>query len=112
MRGGLGGLRAWVLQRATALYLTAYLLFVGLRLMLSPPADAEAWRVWLTAPGMAVATAIFFLALLAHAWVGARDIAIDYVRPVGVRLAVLALVAVALLAQGLWVLRVLLGGGA
>jgi succinate dehydrogenase hydrophobic anchor subunit len=41
-----------------------------------------------------------------------RDIVLDYVRPAGLRLAVLSVLALALVAQGLWVLRVLLGGGA
>ena len=31
---------------------------------------------------MSLATAVFFVALLAHSWVGVRDVIMDYVHPV------------------------------
>jgi len=108
----LSGLRAWLLQRVTAVYLAGFTLYLCLHLALAPPADLVAWAQWLRSPPMGAATALFFVTLLAHAWVGVRDIVLDYVRPAGLRLAVLSVLALALVAQGLWVLRVLLGGGA
>jgi succinate dehydrogenase / fumarate reductase membrane anchor subunit len=50
---------------------------------------------------------IFFAALLLHAWVGLRDVVLDYVRPAAARVAVFALLSLVLTAQGLWVARML-----
>jgi succinate dehydrogenase / fumarate reductase, membrane anchor subunit len=108
----LSGLRAWLLQRVTAVYLAAFTLYLCLHLVIAPPADLADWGRWVLSPPMAVATALFFVALLAHAWVGVRDIVLDYVRSAGLRLAVLSTGALGLVAEGLWVLRVLLGGRA
>lgn len=111
MSQALGGLRSWLLQRATAVYLAGFAVYVAVALAATPPPDLAAWRAWVLAPPRAIATALFFIALLAHAWVGVRDVALDYVRPAELRLTVLAVVALALLAQGLWVARILLVTG-
>lgn len=102
------GLRAWIWQRGSAIYLLVYLLIVGVMLWWHPPASHEAWRAWMAQPAMTVATAIFFWALLIHAWVGGRDVLIDYARPLALRLALLAVLALMLGASGLWALQALL----
>lgn len=112
MTGPLSGLRAWILQRVSAAVLLLWLLyFVGV-LLAAPPADHAAWVAWITAPGMAVATALAFGALLLHAWVGVRDVILDYVKPLALRAGLLVLVALVLVAEGLWAARLLLGGAA
>ena len=102
------GLRAWVVQRVSALYLALFAFWVLGLFAFHPPRDAGAWRALLADPVMGVAAGLFFLALLLHAWVGVRDVVIDYVHPPAVRLAVLILLAAGLLACGLWAARVLL----
>ena len=52
-------------------------------------------------------TLLFVAALLIHAWVGIRDIILDYVHPFGARLVVLSLFALMLITSGLWAARVL-----
>lgn len=56
---------------------------------------------------MTIATTAFFAALLAHAWVGLRDVLMDYVQAMAVRVALLGLVGFGLTAVGVWVLRLL-----
>jgi succinate dehydrogenase / fumarate reductase membrane anchor subunit len=53
-------------------------------------------------PAISVAAAVFFAALLLHAWVGFRDVIVDYVHPLAFRLSMLALLGSGLLAIGLW----------
>jgi succinate dehydrogenase / fumarate reductase membrane anchor subunit len=57
---------------------------------------------------MNIASAGFIIALMAHAWVGMRDVILDYLKPVGLRLAVLSLTGLLLAGSGLWALRSLL----
>ncbi len=101
------GLRAWVLQRVTAVYLGLLTPVLLWRLVIAPPADHAEWRAWAAQPLVSVALLLFFAALFLHAWVGVRDIVIDYIKPFAPRLAVLTLTGFGLLACGFWVLRIL-----
>ncbi|HIE53724.1 MAG TPA: succinate dehydrogenase, hydrophobic membrane anchor protein [Chromatiaceae bacterium] len=105
----LSGLRAWVWQRGTAIYIGLFLLYLFWRLLVEPPASHAAWRGWLEKTPVWLATVLFFGALLLHAWIGVRDVVIDYVKPAGLRLLVLTLVLLFLLANGLWLASLLLG---
>jgi len=96
------GLKAWVLQRATAVYIGLFTLYLILVMLFSAPADYAAWRDWFAAPTMGIATLVFVLSILLHAWVGIRDVLIDYVWNTPLRVTVLALVALVLVACGLW----------
>ena len=46
------------------------------------------------------------LALLAHAWVGIRDVVLDYVRPLPLRLFLLSMIVLALALLGAWVVLI------
>jgi len=101
------GFRAWLLQRVSAVYLALYLLYLVFHFSLNAPADYTAWHAWLAKPLTGIFMALFFLSLLMHAWIGVRDIVIDYVHPLAVRLLVLTGVALLLTGCGFWVLRTL-----
>lgn len=109
MKAFYAGMRGWLLQRATALYLLGFVIFFSLRGLLAPPATFEAWRAWMLSPGPRLATLLFFAAVALHAWIGLRDIALDYVKPFALRLAVLAAVAGGLAATLGWAALVLSG---
>jgi len=101
------GLRAWLFQRVSALYLGLYIpLLLGYFVFMPPQTYAE-WRIFLADPWVNTSMLLFGLALLAHAWVGMRDVVLDYVHPYLLRLALLIGIAVILLAWGFWVLRIL-----
>ncbi|HEC07216.1 MAG TPA: succinate dehydrogenase, hydrophobic membrane anchor protein [Thiolapillus brandeum] len=105
----LSGFRAWMWQRASAIYLAGFIVYVLAWLMFTPPGDHEVLKYWLAGLGMWLATALFFLALLLHAWIGVRDVILDYVKLPGLRLAALATVFAFLLTCGLWVASILMG---
>lgn len=101
------GLRAWIWQRVSALYMALYLLGFGGWLLLAPPESWLEWRDLVANAAVNLATGLFFLALLLHAWVGGRDVILDYVHSLALRLALLAMMGLALAGSGLWMLRVL-----
>jgi len=101
------GLRAWLLQRFTAIYLALYLGVVLLYGAARGSFSYGEWRAWLGGPSMGVATALFALALLLHVWVGIRDVLIDYIHPVWLRLLLMAATALVLLGSLLWIVRAL-----
>jgi succinate dehydrogenase / fumarate reductase membrane anchor subunit len=45
---------------------------------------------------------LFVVALLIHAWVGIRDVLIDYVHPIMARVTLLSLFAIGFVGCGLW----------
>lgn len=96
------GLKAWVLQRATAIYIALFLVYFLLAMLFAAPPDYMAWRGWFAQPLMGIATLMFILSLLLHAWVGVRDVLIDYVWNTAQRVTALVLVALVLIACGLW----------
>ncbi|MFQ5488707.1 MAG: succinate dehydrogenase, hydrophobic membrane anchor protein [Gammaproteobacteria bacterium] len=96
------GLRAWLLQRISAVYLALYLVYF-LFAQAGGHGGFQAWRAWLSEAPVLLAMALFFIALAIHAWVGIRDVIIDYIHHVGLRLLFLSGVGVVLLASLLWV---------
>ncbi|RPI48974.1 MAG: succinate dehydrogenase, hydrophobic membrane anchor protein [Betaproteobacteria bacterium] len=109
MRAVASGTRAWLLQRLTAVYMLVFLVLTLGRCAVDPPASHEAWRNWIGTGGMRVATVLFFVGLVLHAWVGLRDVAMDYVHPLALRVALLALVGAGLAAFAAWMILVLAG---
>lgn len=101
------GLRAWLLQRFTAIYLGVYLVSLLVYLVSQEHLDYTQWRDLMAAPGISVATVLFALAVLMHAWVGIRDVLIDYIHAVWLRLFLMVASALMLMASLLWVMRAL-----
>ncbi len=96
-----------MIQRFTAVYLLGFIAFALLHWLLDPPRSYDAWRQSIATPGIAEAIAVFVAALLGHAWVGVRDVILDYVPSTALRIIALALLAGALMAIVAWVVAVL-----
>jgi len=111
VRSGATGLRAWVVQRISALYLALFFLYLIAHFACAAPADVGAWRAWVGQPAVSVGGYLFFLALALHAWVGVRDVLIDYVHPPAARLGLLLLIGFGLLACSLWALQLIVRAG-
>jgi succinate dehydrogenase / fumarate reductase membrane anchor subunit len=71
--------------------------------------DYAVWRSVFANAAFKLATFVFMLALIYHAWVGVRNIAMDYIKPTAVRLFVQVLVICALIAYVGWTIQVLWG---
>ncbi len=105
------GLRAWFVQRIAAVYLGLFIVYLLVHFAVDAPGSFEDWHAWMHQPGVSVAWILFFAALLLHAWVGMRDVVLDYVHHTALRLVVLVALGLFLLVQGLWALVVLFGVG-
>lgn len=101
------GLRDWLGQRISAVVLGVYAIALGLYVLLAGDLGYERWARLFAAPWMKVATLVTLAALLYHAWIGMRDLWMDYVKPVGVRLALQVLTVLYLFACAVWSVQVL-----
>lgn len=101
------GLRDWLMQRVTAVVMAVVtLVFLGF-FVLHPGLVYEDWQGFLGWQGVRVLALLFLLSLFLHAWIGVRDILMDYVQPVGVRLTLQAATVVGLVAYALWAVSIL-----
>ena len=80
------GLDMWLLQRASALYMVVFLVVFLLLFLMAGPMNFETWRGFFVPMAMKVGSLLFVMALLVHAWIGLREIFIDYVHFLVVRL--------------------------
>jgi len=101
------GLKDWVIQRATALVMAVYTLVLLIDLLVTSPSGHNAWRELFAGGFMRFATFLFFVSLFYHAWIGVRDIWMDYVKPDGVRLLLMIGTAVLLVGYAGWAIQIL-----
>jgi succinate dehydrogenase / fumarate reductase membrane anchor subunit len=77
------------------------------QLIFGGPLGYDRWAAIFSAQWMKFLTFVVIAALLWHAWVGVRDIWMDYVKPVAVRLALQVFTIVWLVGCAGWAIQVL-----
>ena len=101
------GTGSWLAQRITALVIAVYSVIVLAVLFAGRPLTHPVLKDLFSQGWMRVATLLFMVSLAWHAWVGVRDILMDYIKPDGLRLT-LQVVTILLLAAYLgWTVQVL-----
>ena len=80
---GLGG---WLAQRFTAIVMGVYTIILMVAVFGARDFSYDGWAGLFARPWMKVATVVTLVALAYHAWVGMRDIWMDYVKPTGIRI--------------------------
>lgn len=103
------GLRDWIAQRATAVVMAAYTILIVAVVLLACPRDFADWRGIFAHGFIKFATFLFCVSLFWHAWIGVRDIWMDYVKPTGLRLTLHVLTILALVGYTGWAASILWG---
>ena len=103
------GWRDWLVQRVTAVVMALYTLLVLGLLLWYGGLDYASWKAAFGNELFRLATFVFMLSLLWHAWVGVRNIAMDYLKPASVRLTFQVVVIALLVAYVGWTIQVLWG---
>ena len=96
------GLKDWLAQRITAVVLAVYTLVLGLAVLAGPPLAQASWKALFSGPFIRVLTALAW-----HAWIGVRDIYMDYIKPTAVRLTLQVATIVLLFAYVIWAANIL-----
>ena len=102
------GFRAWFLQRLTAIYIVWCLLVVMIGLSTNTITSFQQWIFLFSSPIVNILVLLFFIAIMVHAWVGIRDIVIDYVHCTAARLLLLNLLMLFLISLSVWITYILL----
>lgn len=101
------GVKDWLIQRVTAVLMIAYLAVLLGVIWVAAPQDYAAWKNIFTTPWIRIATFVFFIGLFWHAWVGVRNVLMDYVHATAIRLTLQILVIVSLLFYLVWTAEIL-----
>lgn len=101
------GLRDWLAQRVTAVVMAVFTVCLAGILLISPPGDEAAWKTLFANQWMRIGSFLFLLSLFWHAWIGMRNILMDYIHPAGIRFALQILVILALLFYTIWSAEIL-----
>ena len=102
------GLRDWLAQRVSALASVAFpLVQVAQILLTSGPLDYTRWAAIFSSQWMKTLTFTAIVALAWHAWVGVREVLMDYAKPTSLRMVFYMLAIVWLISCAGWAVQVL-----
>ena len=102
------GLRDWLAQRVTAVLMALFTVVVLAQVILSKgPIGYDKWSGIFSTQWMKALTFAIIVAMLYHVWVGVRDIWMDYIKSVALRLSLQVFSIVWLVACAGWAIQVL-----
>ena len=102
------GTRDWLAQRITAALMALFTVLLLVQVIFSKgPIGYDRWAGIFSSQWMKVLTFTVIIALLYHVWVGMRDIWMDYIKPVWLKLSLDVFTIVWLVACAGWAIQVL-----
>jgi succinate dehydrogenase / fumarate reductase, membrane anchor subunit len=101
------GFKDWLAQRATAIIMAVYTVVLLAAFLLSEGVSYDKWARLFAFMPMKLLTLVVFISFAYHAWVGMRDIWMDYVKPVVLRLVLQVATILWLVAMTGWAIQVL-----
>ncbi|MBV1777306.1 succinate dehydrogenase, hydrophobic membrane anchor protein [Burkholderiaceae bacterium DAT-1] len=97
------------MQRVTAAVMLVYVVGLIAFLLAAHGASFEGWKALFACSWVKVFSTVSVLALLLHAWVGVRDIWMDYLKAAGLRLTMHVLTILWLVGSFVYAVKVLWG---
>jgi succinate dehydrogenase / fumarate reductase, membrane anchor subunit len=101
------GLRDWLAQRVTAVLMALFTVVLLVQVLMPGALGYDRWAAIFSQQWMKLLTFVTILSLAYHAWVGMRDIWMDYIQPVSIRLVLQVFTIVWLLGCAGWAIQVL-----
>ncbi len=101
------GLKDWLIQRVSAVYMIGYIVLLTAVIWSSAPQDHETWKAVFSHQWLRIATVLFLVCMFWHAWVGIRNILMDYVHATRIRFTLHILVIFSLLFYLVWSIDIL-----
>jgi succinate dehydrogenase / fumarate reductase membrane anchor subunit len=105
--GAHNGVKDWLAQRVTAIVMAVYTIVLLVSFLTANEFSYEAWAGLFAKQWFKLFSLVTFLGLFYHAWVGIRDIWMDYVKSAGLRLFLMLLTIFWLLACAAWTVQIL-----
>jgi len=101
------GLKEWIIQRITAIVMVVFTVVLLVDYCVTGGTGYAAWSGLFSNQFMKLLTLLALLSLFYHAWIGIRDIWMDYVKPVSIRLGLQVLTVLYLVACAAYAVQIL-----
>jgi succinate dehydrogenase / fumarate reductase membrane anchor subunit len=101
------GVRGWLAQRVSAAAMAACTLVFTALLLSGGPFTFASWKALFASGWMRSTTFVFVVSVLIHAWVGVREILMDYAKPAGLRFALEVATVLVLAGYAGWAMQIL-----
>lgn len=101
------GWRDWLAQRVTAIVMVIFTVVLLVSFLTGQNFTYEGWAGLFARQWFKLFTMVTFFGLFYHVWIGIRDIWMDYVKPVGLRLTLQIATVLWLLACAAWTVQIL-----
>jgi succinate dehydrogenase / fumarate reductase membrane anchor subunit len=106
---GRNGLYDWLIQRASAVVLAAYTVFILGYLITHPDLTFAQWSELFNGTAVRIFSLLALLSIGAHAWVGLWTISTDYLKATGIRVLFQGICGLVMFAYVAWGIQILWG---
>ena len=101
------GLKDFLAQRVTAVIMAVYTVVLLAAFLLSKDTSYQSWAGLFSNQWMKMLTFLAFVSLTYHAWIGVRDIWMDYINAASVRVVLHVLTILALTGYAVWAIQII-----
>jgi succinate dehydrogenase / fumarate reductase, membrane anchor subunit len=103
------GWQDWLAQRVTAVIMVLFsIVFIGF-FVVHGSVNYGQWKTLFSSQLFRVLALLFFFSVFYHAWIGIRDVLMDYIKPTGIRLTAQVAVLLFLVSCAIWSVAILWG---
>lgn len=99
---GRNGTQDWFWQRASAIVLAIYSVFILTFIALNPDLNFDTWYDFFQNLWVKLATVFAVISLIIHAWIGMITIITDYIKPVFLRILAHSFIILSLIVFLIW----------
>lgn len=103
------GWQDWLAQRVTAVIMVLFSVVIIGFVVVKGTINYADWHALFQSQAFRILALLFLLSVYYHAWIGVRDVLMDYLKPVGIRLTANVLVLLFLVTCTIWSVSILWG---
>ena len=103
------GWQDWLAQRVTAVIMVLFSIVIIGFFMLKGGVNYADWKELFRSQLFRILALLFFLSVYYHAWIGIKDILMDYIKPAGLRVALQVTMLLFLLGCSIWSVAIIWG---
>ncbi len=103
------GWQDWLAQRVTAVIMVLFSVVIIGFFMLKGSVNYADWKELFLSPPFRILALLFFLSVYYHAWIGIKDVLMDYIKPAGIRVTLQVAVLLFLVACSIWSVTIIWG---
>ncbi len=103
------GWQDWLAQRVTAVIMVLFSAVIIGFFMLKSGVNYVEWKELFRLQLFRILALLFLLSVYYHAWIGIKDVLMDYIKPAGIRVGLQVAVLLFLLACSIWSVTIIWG---